>query len=120
MKKIIAFEELVLFLGAIYAFSQLSFEWWWFPALLLAPDISMLGYVAGNKAGAIVYNIFHHKALGVLVYLFGSYTNNELLLLAGVILFAHSCFDRVFGYGLKYADGFHHTHLGFIGKNRQA
>jgi hypothetical protein len=29
------------------------------------PDISMLGYLAGNKAGAIIYNFFHHKALGI-------------------------------------------------------
>jgi hypothetical protein len=36
----------------------------------------------------------------------------------GLIFLAHSSFDRAAGYGLKYFDGFNHTHLGYIGKNR--
>lgn len=36
-------------------------------------------------------------------------------MLAGVILFAHASMDRIFGYGLKYADDFKHTHLQEIG-----
>ncbi len=28
--------------------------------------------------------------------------------------------DRIFGYGLKFGDNFHHTHLGWIGgKNKE-
>jgi hypothetical protein len=37
-------------------------------------------------------------------------------MLAGIILFAHSSMDRLFGYGLKYFTGFSDTHLGKIGK----
>jgi hypothetical protein len=37
----------------------------------------------------------------------------------GLIFLAHSSFDRAAGYGLKYFDGFNHTHLGWIGKNKQ-
>ena len=37
-------------------------------------------------------------------------------LLLGIILFGHASMDRVFGYGLKFGDNFHHTHLGWIGK----
>ena len=118
MKKIVALEEFALFGLSIFVFSQLTYAWWLFPALLLVPDISMLGYLINNKAGAIGYNFFHHKALGIVVYLVGLYFNNEIFLLAGVLLFAHSCFDRVFGYGLKYYESFHHTHLGYIGKER--
>jgi hypothetical protein len=118
MKKIIALEEFALFLLAIYAFSQLTYAWWVFPALLLLPDLSMLGYLAGTKAGAICYNVVHHKALGIVIYFLGMHYSSELLVLTGVILFAHSCFDRILGYGLKYDDSFQHTHLGYIGKNR--
>ena len=28
--------------------------------------------------------------------------------------------DRIFGYGLKFGDNFHHTHLGWIGKGKVA
>jgi hypothetical protein len=33
-----------------------------------------------------------------------------------IVWFAHIGLDRALGYGLKYADGFQHTHLGTIGR----
>jgi hypothetical protein len=116
MKRVIQLEELAMFLLSIYLFSQLSFAWWWFPVLILAPDISMISYVCGNKTGATIYNIFHHKALSIALYLFGSYLQNEVLQLGGIILFGHSSMDRMFSYGLKTFQGFKFTHLGEIGK----
>ena len=116
MKLLIQLEEFGMFLLGIFLFSQLSFVWWWFPALLLTPDVSMIGYAAGNKTGAITYNLFHHKAVAVIVYISGFYFKQEVWMLAGTILFAHSCMDRMFGYGLKTFTGFKTTHLGEIGK----
>lgn len=117
MKTIIKLEELSLFILGIYLFSLLTYQWWWFLALILAPDLSMLGYIFGNKSGAFLYNFFHHKGIAVLIYLFGSYFKIEILQLAGIILFSHAAMDRIFGYGLKYITGFEDTHLGKIGKN---
>ena len=34
---------------------------------------------------------------------------------AGTVLLFHSAFDRLLGYGLKYATGFQDTHLGCVG-----
>ena len=116
MKQVIQLEELGMFLLSIFLFNQLSFAWWWFPALILLPDISMVGYAAGNKIGAIVYNFFHHKAVAIAVYVLGFYLHNELIQLIGIILFGHSSMDRFFGYGLKTFAGFKSTHLGEIGK----
>ena len=116
MKTVIKLEELGLFILGIYLFSLLSFQWWWFLVLLLSPDLSMLGYVFENKSGAFLYNIFHHKGIAVLLYILGCYFKNEILQLAGIILFSHSAMDRIFGYGLKYENGFKYTHLGEIGK----
>ncbi len=116
MKKIIHLEELAMLLVSIYLFSRLSFKWWWFPVLILTPDISMVGYAFGNKAGAITYNIFHHKALAISLYVFGVFTQNEVIQLIGIILFGHSSMDRMLGYGLKTFQGFKYTHLGEIGK----
>jgi hypothetical protein len=39
-----------------------------------------------------------------------------VLLLAAAILLGHSSLDRAVGYGLKHADNFQHTHLGWIGQ----
>lgn len=83
--------------------------------LLFGPDISMLGYAAGNKAGAVVYNIFHHKAIAVALIVVGFMTELYWLQISGIILFGHSSLDRMAGYGLKHFSGFKFTHLGQIG-----
>ena len=118
MKRVIILEEIAMFGLALFAFASMDFSWWLFPALLLAPDISMIGYAAGNRFGAILYNIFHHKALAVCIFICGFYLQSNWIQLAGIILFAHSSMDRIFGYGLKYTDGFTHTHLGLIGNKK--
>lgn len=112
MKRIIQLEELAMFLLSIYLFSQLNFAWWWYLVLILTPDIRMIGYIFGNKAGAITYNLFHHKAVALAVYVFGLYLQNETIQLIGIILFGHSSMDRMMGYGLKTYEGFKFTHLG--------
>ena len=118
MQNILKIEEVCLIFLAIYLFSVLHFDWWWFLVLILVPDISMLAYIFNSKIGAISYNLFHHRGLAILIYLAGSYINNEFIQLTGIILLAHSSMDRVFGYGLKYMDSFNHTHLGIIGNNK--
>ena len=95
--------------------AQGGLAWWWFWLLLLAPDIGMVGYLIGPKAGAFLYNLFHHKAVAVVITMAGWWFAMPLLFFAGGLLFAHSSMDRVFGYGLKYATGFKDTHLGRIG-----
>lgn len=116
MKKILQIEELAMFLASIYFFNQLTFAWWWFPALLLIPDLSMIGYLKNPKTGAILYNFVHHKAVAIMCWGIGMYLNNPVVQLTGIILFAHSSMDRMLGYGLKYNDAFNNTHLGIIGK----
>lgn len=116
MKTSLKIEELFMFLLGVFMFNQLNFGWWWFLVLILTPDIGMLGYLMNPKIGAITYNLFHHKAIAVSLYLVGIYFQNTIIQLMGVILFSHASLDRVFGYGLKFFDNFKHTHLGQIGK----
>ncbi|MCF4100219.1 DUF4260 domain-containing protein [Gillisia sp. M10.2A] len=116
MKIALKLEELVMLALGIFGFYYLQFSWWWFFGLFLLPDVSMLGYLVNNRVGAFFYNMFHHKGIAILIYLIGFFLNNEILKLIGVILFSHSSFDRMLGYGLKYEKGFKFTHLGEIGK----
>jgi len=116
MKTTIQLEEIGLFLLGIYLFNQLPYDWWWFLALLLTPDLSMIGYFFGKKAGAVSYNFFHHRGVAVLAYLLGVQYANPVIELMGAILFAHASMDRIFGFGLKYEKGFKFTHLNEIGK----
>lgn len=118
MEKILKLEELAMLLGGIFAFSFLSFDWWWFLALFFVPDIGMLGYMYGNKTGAFIYNLWHHKGLAMAIGIAGILTGDEILQLTGIILFSHASFDRMLGYGLKYEKGFKYTHLGEIGNSK--
>ncbi len=101
----------MFFVLSIYMFTQLSFSWWVMPVLFLVPDLGMLGYMFGTKTGAWVYNLVHHRATSIGLYILGSIIQNEMILLIAVILFSHSSFDRIFDYGHKYPDDFKHTHL---------
>jgi len=116
MTQLIRLEELGLFLFSIYLFSLLPFPWWYFPLLLFVPDLSIAGYLAGPRAGAAIYNLVHHRALNLLLYVAGIMIAAPILSLAGIIMFAHSSLDRVLGYGLKFPDAFGNTHLGTIGR----
>jgi hypothetical protein len=116
MKKIIQAEEVAMLGITIYTLYLLKADWWIYLLLFCGPDISMLGYAAGNKAGAISYNLFHHKAIAVAIFLIGLILQNHWLELTGLILFGHSCMDRMLGYGLKHFTGFQFTHLGQIGR----
>ena len=116
MTQLIHLEELGLFLFSIYLFSLLPFPWWYFPLLLFVPDLSIAGYLAGPRAGAAIYNLVHHRALNLLLYVAGIMIAAPILSLAGIIMFAHSSLDRVLGYGLRFPDAFGNTHLGTIGR----
>lgn len=121
MKYIIQLEELALFAIAVFGcyLQALQFSWWIWIILFLLPDLGMLGYLVNPKVGAISYNLLHHRFIGIAVLAFGYFAMNPYLILAGLILFGHSSFDRILGYGLKFPDDFKHTHLGWIGKLKE-
>lgn len=121
MKTLLKLEMLGLFILAVFFFKQLGMgemglSWWWFVVLFLVPDFSMLGYMAGPKVGAWMYNFFHHFGVAVFCIIFGAWFEIPYLELAGIVMLGHSALDRTLGYGLKYEDDFKHTHLGTIGK----
>jgi hypothetical protein len=117
MKNILRLEELAMWAISVYTLYLFRVDWWVYPVLVLGPDISFLGYAAGNKAGAATYNIFHHKGIAIALFAIGLILPDLTLQIIGIILFGHSSQDRVFGYGLKLEEGFKYTHLGMIGKN---
>lgn len=117
MKLQLKIEEFAQFLAALYFLVIIAYSpWWVYLILLIGPDISMLGYLFGPRVGAISYNIFHHKGVALAVLALGLFVLHvDKVMTVGVILYGHASMDRIFGYGLKYSDSFHHTHLGWIG-----
>ena len=117
---IIKIEEAAITAVSIYFLSKynLGLPLWAWVLLFFSPDISMLGYLVNPRIGAYTYNLFHHRALALAIATVGFLTASNVFTAIGILLFAHSSFDRMMGYGLKYTDDFKHTHLGWMGKNR--
>lgn len=85
-----------------------------FVVLLLAPDLSMAGYLANERVGAAAYNAVH-SLLGPAALLglglAGAIPWAPVAVDLALIWIAHVGLDRAVGLGLKYPTGFRDTHL---------
>jgi len=120
MKKLLALEELAQFGLALYGISLLPIQVNYFllVAAFFIPDLFAAGYLINKSIGAVMYNFSHHKLVAIAMIVAGLLLLKEFWILAGLLFYAHSAFDRILGYGLKYSDSFQHTHLGYIGKEK--
>ena len=116
MKNLIKLEEFGILSVSFFCLYKLNINisWWLYIVLFFSPDIGMIGYSISTKVGALTYNLFHHKAVGGILIILGVIQTNDYLLFAGLLFLAHSSFDRILGYGLKYSDNFKHTNIGYI------
>jgi hypothetical protein len=100
-----------LLAAALLAYGLLGGGWGWFALAFLLPDVSMLGYLAGPRRGAAVYNLAHTTLPPAALGAAGWAAGHPPVEAAALIWLAHIGFDRMLGYGLKYPTGFRHTHL---------
>ena len=117
---ILRIEGSLVFAAACAAYAWIGGGWGLFALLFLAPDLSMLGYLAGRTVGAVGYNIGHSYILPAVLGVTGIVLAQPLLVSLALIWVAHIGFDRMLGYGLSYPTAFGHTHLGVVGKLRRA
>jgi hypothetical protein len=113
-------EGLAVLVTASLAYRHFHLPWFWFFVLLLAPDLSLVGYLAGAKAGAWIYNLAHTYVLALGLVIAGLLWDRHAFLGIGLIWCAHIGMDRAVGYGLKSPDGFGFTHLGKVGRDKAA
>jgi hypothetical protein len=113
---ILRLEGAVAFAAAIAIYAHAGFSWPLFAVLILTPDLAMLPYLVGPRAGAVAYNVAHTYALSVPFALAGLFFASPVVSALGLIWIAHIGMDRILGYGLKYASGFADTHLSRIGR----
>jgi hypothetical protein len=102
--------------AAIVAYVAAGGSWTLFLVLILAPDLSMMGYLAGPRIGAIAYNAFHILVWPALLFIAWLVWGQPLAFDVAAIWTAHIAIDRALGYGLKLPEGFSETHLGRIGR----
>lgn len=113
-------EGAAMLVAALLIYHQGPHGWLLFVILILAPDLSALGYLAGPKTGAACYNAAHSYLPPFVLCGWALFAGLPLLLSLGLIWVAHIGADRMLGYGLKYPTGFSDTHLGPIGRAREA
>ncbi|WP_298492155.1 DUF4260 domain-containing protein [uncultured Maritimibacter sp.] len=99
-------EGAAIFALALVHFHQSGAGWWLFAALILAPDLSGLGYFAGKRVGAATYNAAHSLVGPALLWIAvpdaAPFT---------AIWLAHIGIDRAVGYGMKSATDHRVNHL---------
>jgi hypothetical protein len=109
-------EGLAAFIAGVALFAAGGGSLLAFIPLLLVPDVSALGYLAGPRVGAFTYNLAHTWAPGLVVLGLSVWLTAPTLQLVAAILIAHVGMDRAVGYGLKLPTSFQDTHLGRMGR----
>lgn len=118
MKRIISTEYLLAAVLTALAFVFLGdfHQWWWLFILFPVVDISAFGYLQNARAGALTYNIGHSLIGPAIIMVLYIVSSQQWELFVALVWFFHIFVDRALGYGLKHTEGFHHTHLGPVGK----
>jgi hypothetical protein len=116
VRAVLRLEGAAVFAAAIALYAYAGFSRPLFAVLFLAPDLAMLAYLIGPRAGALAYNLAHTFALALPLALVGFFLGSAVASALALIWIAHIGLDRTLGYGLKYRSGFGDTHLGRIGR----
>ncbi len=116
VRLLLRLEGLAAFAAALAIYGYNDFSWAAFAVFFLAPDLLMLAYLAGPKAGALGYNLVHTHVLPLALLCFGYFAGAPIAAASGLIWIAHIGFDRALGYGLKYQTAFGDTHLRGVGR----
>jgi hypothetical protein len=98
-------------LSAVF-YARTGASWRLFAALWLAPDLSLLGYLAGPNWGARIYNAIHAYLTPATLAVSALLLHSEMLVPFALIWINHIGVDWMMGYGLKFQQGFAWTHLG--------
>jgi hypothetical protein len=104
-------EGLAIVVAALALYFHAGHGWLLLVLLVLAPDLSMLGYLGGPRTGAIAYDAVHTTVLPLALGVAGVLTDVELARQLALIWLVHIGVDRLVGYGLKYPTAFKDTHL---------
>ena len=104
-------EGIAVAAAAVTLYFHEGYEWWLLVVLVLAPDLSMLGYLGGPRVGAVTYDLVHTYVAPVLLAGAGVIWDSDTALKLALIWLTHIGVDRAVGYGLKYPSDFKDTHL---------
>jgi hypothetical protein len=111
VRLLLRLEGLAIAVAAVLLYADGDHSWWLFALLVLAPDVSFLGYAGGPNLGAAAYNLVHNLVLPVALGCAGLLWDSEPAVAVALIWLTHIGVDRLIGYGLKYPTSFKDSHL---------
>jgi hypothetical protein len=104
-------EGLAALVLGVALYVRLGGDWLWLVPLLVAADLSLVGYLGGPRLGSVIYNLGHNWVIGLAALGLGAWLAIPVLQLVGAMLIAHVGMDRVIGFGLRHPDDEKRTHL---------
>ena len=104
-------EGLAVLAGALVLYFHAGYGWLLLVLLVLAPDLSMFGYLGGPSMGTLTYDVVHTHVGPVALAVVGVLGGWDTATQVALIWAAHIGADRLLGYGLKYPTSFKETHL---------
>src|SRR6186713_90932 len=87
-------EGAVVAVAAVALYFHLGYPWWLLVVLGLAPDLSMLGYLAGPVAGSLAYDLAHTYAVPVALGVIGVLAGADVPVQVALIWVTHIGVDR--------------------------
>lgn len=109
--RLLRLEGLAVLVAALVVYFDAGFGWLLLVVLLLAPDVSFLGFLGGPAVGAACYDAAHTTVLPLALGVVGILGDSDTAAQLALIWLAHIGGDRFLGYGLRYPIGLNGTHL---------
>lgn len=104
-------EGIVLAGAALAVYFHLGYSALALVALLIAVDLSLLGFLAGPQVGTLTYNLAHTTAFPLILGAIGVLADGATSVQVALAWLAHIGIDRSLGFGLKYPSAFNDSHL---------
>lgn len=108
---LLRFEAVVLAGAALVLYFHLDYNVLALVALLVAVDLSLLGFLLGPRLGTFTYNLAHTTAFPLILGAIGVLGDGSIAIQVALAWLAHIGVDRALGFGLKYPSAFSDTHL---------
>ena len=97
--------------AALVVYFHHGHPWWLLVLLVLVPDLTFAGYLAGPRIGSAFYNTAHTYSVPLVLLAAGDLARSTAAIAVALIWIVHIGGDRALGYGLKYPTAFKDTHL---------
>jgi hypothetical protein len=104
-------EGIALAGGALAVYFHLDYSALALVGLLIAVDLSLVGFLVSPRVGTLAYDLAHTTALPLALGAIGVLIDGSTLVQVALAWLAHIGVDRTLGFGLKYPSSFKDTHL---------